>query len=265
MTMSQASATEPASHGHAVHGRDHRLVEIEAGGQPAKARLRIATRPIRARLELKIVSGAEGAIAGAGHDRDPLVGVRRKVIPYPVQLVVCRFASVHDFRRASVTIVRWPSRSTVQYFVSTIAFSRFLNPWLRQSTIAPTFVMFDKLFRQSCACASPTFPGHFSRAQLIVPTARNEPISGIKPSGQRCVCIVRSDCCGRAGQVGNRPAETRRRRWLNHPVYFDQGIPRFQMRMLERFIPRQHRRNTRIEPFEQFAPLIPRFRFESFR
>jgi hypothetical protein len=123
----------------------------------------------------------------------------------------------------------------VQYFVSTV-FSRFLNPWLRQSTIAPTFVMFDKLFRQSCACASPTFPGHFSRAQLIVPTARNEPISGIKPSGQPLSVLSGVTAAGGLGRSGIVRLKRLRRRWLNHPVYFDQGIPRFQMRMLERFI-----------------------------
>ena len=51
------------------------------------------------RRPLEVVAGGEGAIAGAGENRDPDVGVVGDVVPHTRQLLVGRRVQrVHDFR-----------------------------------------------------------------------------------------------------------------------------------------------------------------------
>ncbi len=84
MMRSQESAISAAGHGDAVDGGDDRLVEVKARGEARKAALVPAAFP--GGLRFQIVAGAKCLVAGAGDDRDPLLGVRGEIVKNPVEL-----------------------------------------------------------------------------------------------------------------------------------------------------------------------------------
>ncbi len=75
---------EAAAHGHAVDGGDDRLVAVEARGEAGKAALVPAALAAR-RLPFQVVAGAERLVAGAGDDRDPLLGVGGEIVEHLVE------------------------------------------------------------------------------------------------------------------------------------------------------------------------------------
>jgi hypothetical protein len=86
MMRSQASAiSKTAAHGDAVDGGDDRLVAVEARGQAGKAALVPAALSAR-RLPFQVVAGAERLVAGAGDDRDPLLGIGGEIVEHLVEL-----------------------------------------------------------------------------------------------------------------------------------------------------------------------------------
>ena len=89
---------EPAAEREAVHRGDDRLHQIEARGEAAEAGLRHARHAVLGG-PLEIVAGRERALARAGEDRDPAVGVGREVVPDPLELLVRRrMQRVHHLR-----------------------------------------------------------------------------------------------------------------------------------------------------------------------
>ena len=76
---------ETAAHRDAVDGGDDRLVAVEARGEAGKAALVPAALAAR-RLPFQIVAGAERLVAGAGDDRDPLLGIGGEIVEHLVEL-----------------------------------------------------------------------------------------------------------------------------------------------------------------------------------
>ena len=89
---------EATAEGDAVHRGDQRLPQVVARDEPAEPAFRHARHAVL-RRPLEVVAGGEGAIAGAGENRDPDVGVVGDVVPHTRQLLVGRRVQrVHDFR-----------------------------------------------------------------------------------------------------------------------------------------------------------------------
>ena len=89
---------ETAAHRDAVHRRDHRLVEVEAAGETAKAAAGMVDPRSAGRGDLQIVAGAEGALARARHDRDPLFRVGGEIVEDLGKFDMRRRVQrVHDF------------------------------------------------------------------------------------------------------------------------------------------------------------------------
>src|SRR6478736_6346888 len=93
---------EAAACGHAVDRCDQRLRAVIAARDRGKSRARVdPVMPVCRRLcgRMQVVAGAERAVAGAGDDRQPSVGVGLEVIEDLDQLAVGMLVeSVHPFR-----------------------------------------------------------------------------------------------------------------------------------------------------------------------
>lgn len=112
---------ETAAHRDAVDRRNHRLVEIEACGQPGKARGR-HFELVALGLPPEIIAGAEGTLAGAGDDGDPEIGIGREIVKDPSSSKLAGGCSAFmRSGRLMVTISRWPSRSAVQNSVMEVS------------------------------------------------------------------------------------------------------------------------------------------------
>src|SRR5262249_7989127 len=78
---------ETATHRNAIDRSDDRLVAVEARGQSGEAAL-VPAAFATCRLPLEIVAGAKSLVAGAGDDRDPLLGVGAEIVEHLVELVM---------------------------------------------------------------------------------------------------------------------------------------------------------------------------------
>jgi hypothetical protein len=88
---------ESATHRHAIHGGDERLRKTEARRESGEAALGHAAHVAAGGLVLQIVPGRERAIARAGDDADPGVGVGLELVPDRRELTVRRRVErVHD-------------------------------------------------------------------------------------------------------------------------------------------------------------------------
>src|SRR5690606_34973582 len=75
------------THRHAIHGSNHRLVEVVARGETGKARLRHFDL-VAFRLPAQVVTCAESAVALARDDGNPEVIILREIIEHLLEFEI---------------------------------------------------------------------------------------------------------------------------------------------------------------------------------